>query len=458
MSRGYRIFGYGGHGTPAHQLEAPAGSEPSEETLYIKGAHKINEDGEFISAGGVWFGPEDERNSSLRVPEEMASKDAGEAAAILYVIQNTPLEVSLNITICSTRIIRCLTTDLESSESKGWVGIADSKILRAIVAALRGKGCRCTLREASGPDETNMSEAKCLAQLGLEDDNPTPLITDIPLGYDLDGMSIAGASQKTFYQALKAQRNKPERMKTKVMLDITRHAANELAGKTPSDSQIWRSIRDQDISRTTRDWMWKCLHQAYKLGNYWQNIPTYEQLATCQACRVDESMEHILLECTASGQETIWKLAKQLWEMKGLQWPEITYGSIFACSLGDFKDAKGKRDEGANRLFRILISESAHQIWKLRCNRVFERGNDPEHYHTEAEVHNKWLHCINYRLKMDILLTDSRKFGSRALNIKKVVKTWNGVLKDPENLPDIWVWQSGLLVGIPPLRPPGRNR
>ncbi|KAJ7752489.1 hypothetical protein DFH07DRAFT_744952 [Mycena maculata] len=107
---------------------------------------------------------------------------------------------------------------------------------------------------------------------------------------------------------------------------------------------------------------------------------------------------------------------------------------------------------------RRIYMKSAHQIWKSRCTRVIDRGNDPTRYATEAELHNKWLHCINSRLRTDALLTDTKKYGSRALNIRKVMNTWNGVLKDPENLPDIWVWQSGFLVGIPPLRPTGRNQ
>ncbi|KAJ7029461.1 hypothetical protein C8F04DRAFT_1211945 [Mycena alexandri] len=169
-------------------------------------------------------------------------------------------------------------------------------------------------------------------------------------------------------------------------------------------------------------------------------------------------MEHILLECDAPGQEVLWKLTQELWEMKGYAWPEISYGHIFACGLVDIRDEKGKRDDGAIRLFRILISETAHLIWKFRCTRVIERGNDPNRYFSDAELHNKWLHCINSRLRTDALLTDMKKYGSRALNINKVQNTWKGILMDNQNLPDIWVRQSGFLVGIPPLRPPGRNQ
>jgi ribonuclease HI len=120
---------------------------------------------------------------------------------------------------------------------------------------------------------------------------------------------------------------------------------------------MWRSVQDRDITRTTREFMWKCLHQAYKCGEYWKNIPTFEHWGICQTCQVDETLEHILLECTAPGREAIWKLAQELWERKGQAWPVLRYGTIFGSVLCNFKDEKGKSDAGANRLFKILITD-----------------------------------------------------------------------------------------------------
>ncbi|KAJ7430777.1 hypothetical protein FB451DRAFT_1038724 [Mycena latifolia] len=458
-SNGFRIFCNINCNSPANQLDPlEEEGESFREAVYIGNAHEINEDGEHCSAGGVWYGPEDPRNTSVRVEKELASKEGGVVAAILYTIQNSPREVSIDFWINSKRILRALTTDLDESEDKGWIGVNDKVLLKTIVAALRGRGTRCTLREAGESENQAMQRASELARLGLHDGEPVFLQMDIPPAFNLTGMKLKKGSQASFYKAIKASKPKPERMKTTMMLDITRHAAKNLSGRAPIDSQIWLSIRHQDITRTTRDFMWRCLHQAYKLGDYWRNIPTYEQRATCPNCQVDETMEHILLECSAPGQEILWKLARELWEMKGYQWPEMNYGSVFACALVDVRNQAGKRDEGANRLFRILISETAHLIWKFRCTRVIDRGNDPTRFFTEAELHNKWLHCINSRLRTDALLTNSKKYGNRALNPKKVMNTWNGVLKDAENLSDTWVWQSGFLVGIPPLRPPGRNQ
>ncbi|KAJ7940068.1 hypothetical protein B0H13DRAFT_2226252 [Mycena leptocephala] len=194
-------------------------------------------------------------------------------------------------------------------------------------------------------------------------------------------------------------------MKTVIMLDKIRYAVQAQCGKTPSDEDIWKSIRHKDIGRKIR-------------------------------------------------QKLIWNLCRELWKMKFPEMPDLSIGLIFRCGLAEVKNSKGKKVTEANRLFKILVSESAFPIWKFRCDRLMSRKS----YHSDSEIHNSWIACINKRLKTDRLLTDTSRYGSRALDIKTVVKTWDGVLMDNENLPDNWIWQSGVLVGVGKFRPPGRNR
>jgi len=175
----------------------------------------------------------------------------------------------------------------------------------------------------------------------------------------------------------------------------------------PSDEQIWNSIRDRDVSRSIRDYFWRSLHGSYKCRAHWLNIPGYEHWATCHDCHVDESMEHILVECTASGQDLIWRLCGQLWEKKFQKMPEMTLGLILGCGIAEFNNSKGKKMPHASRLFRIMVSESAYLIWKVRNERVIGGRK-----HTETEIHNRWVSCMNMRLKMDQLLTDRSRYAS----------------------------------------------
>jgi hypothetical protein len=117
----------------------------------------------------------------------------------------------------------------------------------------------------------------------------------------------------------------------------------------------------------------------------------------------EESMEHILLQCTIPGQQVIWNLARQLC-LKKKRWPRISYGTILGCSLTKMTDNVYKK--GDNRLFHILVSESAHLIWKLRCERRITHNDSPVGQLAPAEIHNRWLQIINSRLTMDRILTN----------------------------------------------------
>jgi hypothetical protein len=53
-------------------------------------------------------------------------------------------------------------------------------------------------------------------------------------------------------------------------------------------------------------------------------------------------------------------------------------------------------------------------------------------------------------------MTNTR-YGKKALNKFLVLHTWSGVLKDEASLPEDWIRQPGVLVGIVPLEQPRRQ-
>ena len=53
-----------------------------------------------------------------------------------------------------------------------------------------------------------------------------------------------------------------------------------------------------------------------------------------------------------------------------------------------------RTNHGAKRLLQILLSEAAHLIWVLRCERVIRDPDDPPRFHTEEEINARWLRAI----------------------------------------------------------------
>ncbi|KAF8240546.1 hypothetical protein L208DRAFT_1232612, partial [Tricholoma matsutake] len=154
----------------------------------------------------------------------------------------------------------------------------------------------------------------------------------------------------------------------------------------------------------------------------------------------------------------IWNLAKNLWLRCEESWPVIQFGTILGCILVDFKSEKGKKLHGKNCLFEILVTESAHLIWKLRCEKVIKFERVPDKFHSPDEIHNRWVAQVNRRLHLDILSTNRKLQDRSALTQGIVLQTWSGVQKDEDSLPNNWIWQQGVLVGIPSRHPPGQNR
>jgi hypothetical protein len=150
------------------------------------------------------------------------------------------------------------------------------------------------------------------------------------------------------------------------------------------------------------------MHDAHRIRKYWENIPEHEHHSLCPICNVEESIEHILLECNSAGPKAVWDLAKDLLEQKQMTWPHVRYGTILGCCIARQKEQHSKG--GTNRLFRIVVTESAHLIWKLRCERRIARGDDPDRQHSIDKIHNRWLSAMNQRLTMDRLLTNQNRW------------------------------------------------
>ncbi|KAJ7502314.1 hypothetical protein B0H11DRAFT_2155249 [Mycena galericulata] len=156
----------------------------------------------------------------------------------------------------------------------------------------------------------------------------------------------------------------------------------------------------------------------------------------CSNCNVTESLEHILLECACPGQSQIWVLAKEIWSKTGLDWPDLSLGGILGCGLVTFRDENNRCSPARARLYKIIVTESLHLIWKLRCEHVIGRGGE---HASEQEIHNRWLHVINERIEIDRYLTNKLKFGKQYfLAPSLVLETW-GVLKDEKELPEDWL-------------------
>jgi ribonuclease HI len=167
-------------------------------------------------------------------------------------------------------------------------------------------------------------------------------------------------------------------------MTYAQQAVADPSDEIPTAGKIWKSTRHKDLSRSARFFFWMSLHGGYKVGGHREKIPGHEEKATCRKCGIAESMEHILTKCDSPGQKEIWELASELWGLKtGVELPPPTFGQIMCAAIK-------RQDAGTTRLFRLLVSESAHLIWRIRCERVIQGKGAV----SQREIYNRWLKAI----------------------------------------------------------------
>ncbi|KAJ7610029.1 hypothetical protein DFH06DRAFT_1016813 [Mycena polygramma] len=434
-------------------------------TISVAGASIHSGEAHAQAGAGVQHSTENPRNKSLRIPEDFdQNASAAEVTAAIVALQQVAPDTRVRIETARPYILKAVSKNLEQWEDKGWTGVPNRKPMQTLVTALRERTAPTTI--AVVPGSSSVGEAVGLAREGAGKAVPDVMDQQTRPEFELRGAKLSTLTQAMAYRAIKQLRNETHRKTTDENILAIQAATTTLYKKNPKAAAIWKSIRNPDISRQIRNFLWKTIHGAHRVGKFWLNIPEMEERATCQHCGVIESMEHILLECTRPGQKEVWQLAEKLWLLNHTDWPAVSFGGMLGCGLATFKDENGKNSPPTTRLFRIIMTESMHLIWKLRCDCVIARDGEPP---TLNEIHNKWVAIINERLTIDRALTNRVKFGKQhSLPPSLVLDTWKGSLLDEDKLPKDWLRDPEVLVGIVPMRsrrspsPPvgrrGRNR
>ncbi|KAJ7106960.1 hypothetical protein C8R44DRAFT_637955 [Mycena epipterygia] len=160
-----------------------------------------------------------------------------------------------------------------------------------------------------------------------------------------------------FTQIIKSLRDRPTRKSTTYNLDRIRCCISETFGYQPPDAAIWTSIRSTNIHRLTRNFLWKCMRDTYHVGMFWERVQNLEALGQCSTCRMTESMEHIMLECNAPGQQQVWRLVEELWKLRYPNCPALNWGLLLGCGLARSKFYRGKLIPAKNRFFTMIFHQ-----------------------------------------------------------------------------------------------------
>jgi ribonuclease HI len=369
--------------------------------------------------------------------------------AALAAIRSVSSETQLTIVSTQDFVDEAMNKKLPLWEHEGWAGVQHREVLQCLAAELKARRAPTVFKviRADSPQRAQCRQAAVLAKRAARAATGETWDLSLPYGTALPGLSLKGNRQRIFYRSIREEKVKalPPRPSTVKMLDLVRSVALNTFDKYVSDADIWKSTDSKDFLPRVTQFLWRGIHNSHRVGKYWTHIPECDDRAICKDCGELEDLDHILTRCTSPGQELVWRAAETLWRERETEWPSVSLGTILGCGLAEFSDDKGRTKYGTERLYRILMSESAYLIWTLRNNRVISRDGEPA---SEGEILNKWKFAINQRLQTDITLANRPLCGKRpALAKPLVLGTWSGTLDNERSLPANWLWEPRVLVG-----------
>jgi ribonuclease HI len=419
-------------------------------TVYIAGSVHAPPRTKPSAATGLFIEAEDIRNRGRSIPKpETQSQYVAELYATLEAIRNTSSDTTLTIISTQNSVQEAMNKKLAVWEHEGWVGVPHHNILRCLAAELKARKAPTFFKLAVPGSSGRMlcRQAAVLAKRAARTQTQEAWDLTLPQGTALPGLSLQDNCQRVFYRSIreiKTQTVAP-RKSTIANLGKIREAIKDVFDRFVSDAEIWKAVSAKDILPRTAQFLWRGTHNALRIGKYWTHIPECGDRAKCKDCDVIEDLDHILTGCKSPGQEIIWRAAKTLWLEKEATWPDVSLGTILGCGLAEFCNDKGRAKLGTQRLYRILMSESAYQIWLIRNNCVISRDGAPA---SEDEVVNKCKSSINQRLQVDKMLATRPSQGKHpALPLKVVLETWASTLDNESSLPADWLREPRVLVG-----------
>ncbi|KAI0740821.1 hypothetical protein C8Q76DRAFT_666658 [Earliella scabrosa] len=374
----------------------------------------------------VWFGPNDERNLS-RVMAATPGRIEGLLHAVELAVEVTQPTATLHVVSPSPRLVTLLGERVQAMEDAGWGGSTVAATMKEVVAKLRGRGGVTTFRYDDGTEDERVALADELATAGTNDEYAVPWRASPPLRCFLrDGVKLASMTQRQAYVGIRAaRRTVGDRAATSRLTDV---ALGPQADSVRAKRRLWTGLRNRDVSRQVKEFLWKALHNAHKVGSYWTHIPQMQHRAMCPRCDTVESMEHILVRCSAPAVETGWGLLQALLSKIGVDPLPKSMSTALSCHVPTLTVNGKPAPCGLQRLVTIAMTETVHLLWKLRCEWVIGNGAAPQALPGVAVVTARWHSMLQRRLRLDQALAGLRG----GLPLLTLHDTWVGLVEDPQ--------------------------
>ena len=373
-------------------------------------------------ACAIWFGEEDPRNTAMRLNTGQYASMKGLVTAAA-VAASKDKHNNLTILTPSMAMIKMIKGEYIKREDEDWNDSPLRDEWRSLLNILRQRTERTTFRISN--DKAMSSEnAKKLATAALNNEEigiPNILTLD---KFDIQGVRLRSLTQKLAYTFTSRQNTETAGgIMTIQNIERIKDEVEDMTGKRPYDSQIWKGIKKIEPLRVS-DFIWRMTHGRIKCGSWFRYIPRWEDKQYCP-CGHTEEMEHILLTCQESRTEGLWTLLERIWkEMTDTTFIKPTIGVIMGIGTVMIKK-KTTENAALSELYRNMVLTAVWVIWRNRNERIFNDIQPSQELHV-----NKWLEDMNDTIRIDYDAIEMTPFRERGPKYKAFEKKWalKGVL------------------------------
>jgi ribonuclease HI len=361
---------------PARRRRMRTIADPNERTIiYTDGSTVRNGAANASGGAGIWYGPNHIKNKSVKVGLPAPNNQKAELIAILVALRdnrNTNLEIRSD---SETSILGIIKHSREW-EDNNWLDVAESDLLKAIIAELRQRSYETHFKWVKGHSGDIGNEgADKLADEGRTA-NRWFLAGDLEYDKSMleDGFRLSSITMKSAYKATLQRLSKPAWSNEHRLNEIERaiNICDTRTGYKPLKQMYLKSPWRLPVTNVVKDFIWKMQLQLLKCGNYFTRMGgEWEQKGICETCATLETPKHILFECKANGARETWDEVAILWERTSPEpIQDIDYYTLLSIGLiPAMRSSEANKHNVADKRLQIMVSYAAWTIWKARCSR-----------------------------------------------------------------------------------------
>ncbi|KAJ6596403.1 hypothetical protein DFH09DRAFT_894212, partial [Mycena vulgaris] len=112
-----------------------------------------------------------------------------------------------------------------------------------------------------------------LAREGCHRQEVNNISLEVKRSLQLRGAKLSTLTQATVYAGIKELRASVTRKASDNNVKQVTLAIRTEFNLFPSTAQVWKSTRHKDFSRQIKNFLWKSLHSAHRIGSFWKHIP-----------------------------------------------------------------------------------------------------------------------------------------------------------------------------------------